>query len=268
MIAWHGLETGCPVCSTRVAMRELSGCVAAGQDSDLLVRMEGRHVIQAEVHSCPRCRFSGYPSDFLRTLSPAQGKRFLRDVSPRLASSGTTVPTAHSTPLEQRASVETSEAPKGSPLPHLQYQWAARTAESLGISPLRQGLLWVRAYWCLRLPPAADHLSVAVRASLEKLYLKWAIARLRQGLRDATDPHPLYLVAELCRRNGNFLLAVGYFRKFLEAPGAAPYLTLAARRLLQRAQRRDSQSLRLEELLYGSSEGTNSPNADEAPRDA
>ena len=64
MLVWYNVEAACPICGQRLRLRELGGGFALGQDSDLLVRMEGRHVVQAAIHTCLRCSFSGYPEDF------------------------------------------------------------------------------------------------------------------------------------------------------------------------------------------------------------
>jgi hypothetical protein len=52
--------------------------------------------------------------------------------------------------------------------------------------------------------------------SVRRLYLKWAIQKLRQSLRFEEAKNRRYLIAELCRRNGNFLLSASYFRRFID----------------------------------------------------
>ena len=65
MVVWFSREMSCPMCGSRVSGREVGGGFATGQDSDLLVRMKNKHIIQAEVHTCQSCRYSGYVKDFL-----------------------------------------------------------------------------------------------------------------------------------------------------------------------------------------------------------
>ncbi len=251
MVVWSTLEASCPVCGNRTRLREVGSGFTLGQDSDLLVRMSGKHVIQAEVHTCHKCRFSGYTADFLRTLSPAVRQRFLTEVSPSLVDELFTGP---------RGEPQTSRTP----LPDVQYHWASRTAEAIALPPAEQGERWLKAYWCLRLPPSA-HLPPAVLKSVKRLYLKWAIVKLRQCLRFEQDRNRVYLVAELCRRNRNFHMAVSYFDRFLEEKEGARYLKQAAAKLLQLARDHVADELTMEEVLYDS-KPTRGPS--DASRDA
>jgi hypothetical protein len=235
MIVWSTLEASCPACATRLRLREVGSGFALGQDSDLLVRMRGKHVVQAEIHTCAKCHFSGYAADFLRTLPDADAERFLHEISPSLLP---LVPPPNAT-----------EVPYAStPLPDVQYYWAYQTARALRSSPLEQAERLVRAYWCLRMPPSSS-LEPMYHRTVRKLYLKSAIQKIRLGLGPFVAPHWTYLLAELCRRNGNFRLAAGYFRQFLSEQGA-PYLYQAATRLLRLCSERVSTELGMEEVLY------------------
>jgi hypothetical protein len=161
MVIWSTLEASCPMCGHRTRLREVGSGFTVGQDSDLLVRMNGKHIIQAEVHTCQKCHFSGYAADFTGTVSTASRKRFLEAVSPLLVDETATGPTGDA----QYART---------PLPDVQYHWAARTAETLGLPPAQQGERWLRAYWCLRLAPSSQ-LPPSILRSVKRLYLKWAI---------------------------------------------------------------------------------------------
>ncbi len=236
MIVWSTIEANCPMCSHRTRLREVGSGFILGQDSDLLVRMSGKHIIQAEIHTCHKCRFSGYASDFVRTISPETRKRFLEEVSPTLTDDGA-------------SSTAKDPSPPRTPLPDVQYHWAARAAEALDLPPGEQGDRWIRAYWCLRLAPSS-YVAPALKKALKKLYLKWAISKLRQGLRTDRDRNRVYLIGELSRRNGNFLMAISYLRRFQEREDGAPYLKIAAQKLVDLAQRRIAADLSLEEVLY------------------
>ncbi|MBI4603338.1 MAG: DUF2225 domain-containing protein [Planctomycetes bacterium] len=248
MIVWSTIEVSCPICSHRTRLRELGSGFGTGQDSDLLVRMAGKHIIQAEIHTCHKCRFSGYPADFKRTISPAARRRFLEVVSPRLREP----PVAPRTTPERPASAGQGKQGAGlsaTPLPDVQYYWAYRSAEALALPAVQQGERLLRAYWCLRLPPSS-YLPPDVVRALKKAYLTRAIERLREGLAFERDPSWLYLLGELCRRNGNFVLAASHLRRFLEHEGGARYLKLAAVKLLELARKRIDQDLSMEEILY------------------
>ena len=210
------------MCRNRARIREVGGGFAIGQDTDLLLRMHGKHVIQAEVHTCARCRFSGYAADFLRTISPGAQRRFLDEVSPALEDGASSDGALH---------VASEASPP-------------------------QGERLVRAYWCLRLPPSLS-LPLNTRKSLGKIYLKGAIQKLRQGLRQEGDPSRLYLIGELCRRNENFLLAVSYFRRFLEREDGARYLKQAAVKLIQAARENSPGGMSMEEILYNNAQDAN-----------
>ncbi len=135
-------------------------------------------------------------------------------------------------------------------MPHIQYYWAAKTGEALGYSPQEQGERILRGYWCLRISPSSK-LSASSLKRLRKRYLTEAIRKFRQGLRHQKDPNVVYLVAELCRRNGNFLLATGYFRRFFEkSAGACEYLRQASEKLFLVAKEKLSTELSMEEILY------------------
>ena len=237
------------MCRNRARIREVGGGFAIGQDTDLLLRMHGKHVIQAEVHTCARCRFSGYAADFLRTISPGAQRRFLDEVSPALEDGVSSDGALH-------VASEASPPAHRTPLPHVQYQWASQTAEAIGLPPTPQGERLVRAYWCLRLPPSLS-LPLSTRKSLGKIYLKGAIQKLRQGLRQEGDPSRLYLIGELCRRNENFLLAVSYFRRFLEREDGARYLKQAAVKLIQAARENSPGGMSMEEILYNNAQDAN-----------
>lgn len=246
------------MCQTRIRVREVGSGFALGQDSDLLLRMSGKHVIQAEIHTCPKCRFSGYTVDFMQTVSASIQQRFLERVSstlvddfPAPALSTHPASTSLKPALGDGSSAGKAPVPARTPLPHVQYHWAYRAAEALGLPPTPQGDRLLRAYWCLRLAPSVN-LPLGQRKALGRIYLKGAIQKLRQGLRQDENPNRLYLIAELCRRNENFLLAVSYFRRFLERENGARYLRQAAVKLVQAARERTSGEMSMEEVLYGS----------------
>jgi uncharacterized protein (DUF2225 family) len=234
MLIWSSIEASCPICDTRLELREVGSGFAVGQDTDLLVRMRGEHVIQAEIHTCRKCRFSGVASDFLRDISPRERREFLREVSPTLTHAGSGASTA-------------------TPLPHIQYYWAFRADLAFGASTTTQGLRLLRAYWCTRLSPSTS-LPGAVLREERRTYLRGAIQKLRQGLRSETNHDLLYLVGELCRRSGSFRLAESYFQRFLQRPLGAAYLRRATPKLWERARARDASPLRLEAVLYGAAD--------------
>ena len=60
----------------------------------------------------------------------------------------------------------------------------------------------------------------------------------------------LYLVGELCRRKGNFLLAVSYFRRYLQQEQGPVYLRQAAAKLAEMAGEKSDRALKMEEVLY------------------
>lgn len=237
MLVWYQLETTCPLCGNRLRVRQVGSGFAVGQDSDLFVRMEGtRHLIQAEIHTCRRCRFSGYPEDFVsRSISRDMEKSFL----------GQLVRDLHDDRANGREPVEST------PLPHVQYHWAALAATAMSTPAPEVGRLYLRAYWCLRLSPSADLPDDAL-AKLRKLYLRHAISRLRQGVRADRDRAVVYLIGELCRRNANFGLAAHYFERYVYREKGPRYLKQAARKLLLSVADRDSTEKTMEEILYDS----------------
>jgi uncharacterized protein (DUF2225 family) len=251
MVIWSTLEASCPMCENRVRLREVGSGFALGQDSDLFVRMEGKHIIQAEIHTCHKCHFSGYSPDFMRTLTPLMRKRFLEEVSPFLIDATS----IRRDDDEDRPARERLEYAR-TPLPDTQYYWAFKTAEALALPAVAQGNRLLRAYWCLRLDPSVK-LPPARLKALRKLYLKGAIQKLRQGVRHEGDRNLVYLIAELCRRNENFLLAMSYFRRFLEREPGARYLKLAARKLHKAAREGISGEISMEDILYRSPSDTN-----------
>jgi uncharacterized protein (DUF2225 family) len=237
MVIWFTLEASCPICSNRVRLREVGSGFAMGQDSDLFVRMEGKHIIQAEVHTCLKCHYSGYSSDFTRTVSAPAMRRFAEKVSPLLLDEGMARDRKRRTDYAR------------TPLPDIQYYWAYKSAEALALPPAEQGMRLVRAYWCLRLDPSAK-LPAARIKTLKRAYLRGAIQKLRQGVRFERDRNIVYLIAELCRRNENFLLAMSYFRRFIDREPGARYLKVAAKKLLQAARQQVSDDASMEEVLY------------------
>lgn len=253
MVVWSTIEASCPVCAHRLRLREVGSGFAAGQDTDLFVRMRGKHVIQAEIHTCHSCRFSGYTTDFLRDLSPASRERFLIEVAAVLTDEATN-PNRAKTDDAPAAPREPRTRLRRTPLPHVQYSWAAKTAEVIGLSAHEQGMRLVRAYWCLRIPPS-NQLDAARRERTERRCLTAAIRKLRQDLRHRDDPHDLYLVAELCRRNRNFLLAESYFKRFLRQKGARRYVRQAAEKLLLVAREHLAEPLSMEDILYNPAPG-------------
>jgi len=242
MIVWFTIEATCPACGNRIRLREVGSGFALGQDSDLLLRMDGKHLIQVEVHTCSRCHFSGYAADFHRDLLPQTVRRFLDEVSPTLVEGGP--------PL-----METRSDPGRTPLPDIQYYWAYRTASAVGLSAIEEGERLLRAYWCLRIPPSANLPPVTLRKR-KRLYLNGAIRKLRKGLQSASDRNFVYLIGELCRRNKNFLLSKRYFRRFLDREPGARYLKHAASKLLRAAAEGISQEMSMEELLYDNTPGS------------
>lgn len=242
MVIWSTLEASCPMCGNRLRLREVGSGFALGQDTDLLIRMKGKHIIQAEIHTCQGCRYSGYTCDFLRDVSATQMRRFMESISPHLGEDA--AESGGPSGVARQGAVRT-------PLPHVQYYWAYKTAEALGLSATQQGDRLLRAYWCLRIAPSSQ-LPRSVAERLRGLYLKEAIRKLRQGLRSEKDRNRIYLVAELCRRNRNFLLSAGYFRKFLMQPDGARYLKTLAKKLLTLAEKKVDAEMGMEALLYDS----------------
>ena len=234
MLVWHEIEAGCPICAVRLILRRLGGGFATGQDSDLLVRMDGQHIIQAEIHTCPRCRYSGFPEDFEVTIHRSAVERFLADVHPKLVTKGT-----------------------GGPTPDLLYEWAYRCARFLGKPDRELGLLLLRAYWCLRLPPSCD-LPEVVLDSRKTKYLSGSVHHLRQALEPESPPHQSYLLGELNRRRGEFAAAAAYFKRFLDSGSlrcaeVPMYLRLAAMKLLKSAEHCDPRDRTMEEIVYADS---------------
>jgi hypothetical protein len=238
MLVWYNVEASCPVCSHRLRLRELGGGVALGQDSDLLVRMDGKHTIQVAIHTCTRCRFSGYPEDFGATMPRHLVQRFLTEVSPKL--------------------VAFAGSPPGSvATPDLQYYWAYKCALFLGRDDAELSQRLLRAYWCLRLPPSTD-LPAPDSEERRKVYLGAVIQHLRQATRGKCSPVQFYLLGELSRKYGEFPTAVGYFKRFLDVSStdqesAPKYLRLAAIKLLRAAERSDSRERTMEEIVYADS---------------
>ncbi len=308
MVVWSTIEASCPICKNRLRLREVGSGFAMGQDSDLFVRMKGKHIIQAEIHTCHQCRYSGYTEDFFREVSTDERLSFLMNVAPQLLDEDEQVPVERmpaatsSTKLDpkkaapksatgSKASAKTNAktnakaeesrkrlktAKKGlakrrrrahqerrvelkvpltpcqrTPMPHVQYYWAAKAAEVLGFRAHAQAQRILRAYWCLRIAPTSK-LPDRVLKRLRKRYLTEAIRKFRQDLRYQKDPHVVYLVAELCRRNGNFLLATSYFRRFFEKSKKTTrrYLRQAAEKLYLVAKEKLATEISMEEVLY------------------
>jgi uncharacterized protein (DUF2225 family) len=242
MLPWSTQEASCPICDRRVRLRQVGGGFALGQDSDLLVRMKGKHVIQAEIHNCPKCHFAGYASEFLGEIGSEAREKFLEEVSPWLVLG--LLPKCS-------ARADYSQAPT----PDVQYYWAYKTSEALSLPVASQAEKLLRAYWCMRLPPSTG-LPSRTREALRKVYLSSAIRKLRQALRTNPGGHRVYLIAELCRRSGNFLLSAGYFRRFLEKETGPRYLKQAASRLLEAARAGLSREMSMEEILMDGATGT------------
>lgn len=230
MVVWFTKEVTCPMCGSRLCAREVGSGFAVGQDSDLLVRMKSKHIIQAEIHTCQGCRFSGYLKDFSINSTPELGKRFRHEVMPKL-----------------------SGGPRGSlsstPLPDVQYYWSYLSACFLNRSPLKLGIRLLRAYWCLRLSPSRQLPSRELQRR-KKLYLAGCVNHLRQSLRGNRNPHLYYLLGELNRRAGNFDVSTFYFEKFLSKDCTVKYLRQAALKLGAVAHEEDSRDRTMEELLY------------------
>jgi hypothetical protein len=238
MSVWYNVEASCPICAQRLRIRELGGGFALGQDSDLLVRMEGKHVVQAAIHTCLRCRFSGYSEDFGGNIPRALAQRFLAEVTPKL-----------------------SGAPAGllptPPLPDVQYYWSYRSGVFLARADSDLGQRLLRAYWCLRLPPSCD-LPGGEISERRKVYLVGATHHLRQAWRPEPTPLQLYMLGELYRKNSDYPTSVGYFKKFLDSSAegektAPRYLRLAAMKLLRAAEHSDSRDKTMEEIVYADS---------------
>lgn len=236
MVVWSPLEVSCPICARRLQLRLPGGACFTGQDTDLFLRMGPDHVIQVEVQTCPRCRYSGYPDDFLCDIPPSEAQRFLSVLSPLLARA-------------REPFRDVFVLPERTPLPDIQYYWAFRGAKFLGRGLRCQGTLLLRAYWCLRIPPS-DSLSFEVREARKKVYLRGAIERFRKVAETQPEPSLLYLIGEMCRRNSNFRLAVSYFRRYLKAEGGPRYIRRVAEKLLEVAREGDSRDLTMEEVLF------------------
>jgi hypothetical protein len=212
-----------------------------------MVRMGGKHVIHAEIHTCHDCRFSGTAHDFLeRTITEHMVRRYFEEVAFRI----------HDEPEGARAAPSGRDAAcrkelrvLRTPLPHVQYYWAALAAPALGLTAVEAGKLFTRAYWCLRLEPSARLAKPRLQA-WKKLFLREAIGRLRQGLQRERSGPLVYLVAELCRRSGRFSLSRRYFESFLKRAKGPMYLRQAAVKLLEAARARDAGHKTMEEILY------------------
>lgn len=229
MIVWYSKELKCPMCGCRLCGREVGGGFAVDQDSDLLVRMKGRHIIQAEIHTCSSCRYSGYTSDFRIKCSSDIGEKFCAEVMPNLKGGP-------------------KSAVSSTPLPDVQYQWAYEASTWLGRSNLRLGNLLLRAYWCLRLPPSS-HLPGGEIKKRQQKYLGGSIDHFKQTLRGNRDPYRYYLLGELCRRAGQFDLSKTYFNKFLTKKDTANYLQQAAVKLGKLADQSDSKHRTITEMV-------------------
>lgn len=230
MVVWFNREMTCPMCGTRLSGREVGGGFATGQDSDLLVRMQGKHTIQVEIHTCQSCRFSGYVRDFAINSVPELGERFRREVSPKLKGG----PRGHLS---------------STPLPDVQYYWSYLSAAFLKRAPLKLGFRLLRAYWCLRLAPTS-RLPARERQRRKEKYLNGCIAYFRQSLRGNRNPNFYYLLGELNRRHGDFEAAITYLEKFLAKNSTARYLRQAAQKLIAAGRDGDSREMTMEELLY------------------
>jgi len=258
MIVWSTIEVSCPMCAQRLPLRCVGGGVAKGQDSDLFVRMSGEHVIQAEIHCCPKCHFAGLARDFLdRQISEPMVERFFHEYAERLHDED-----APEDDEVEEEELEVDDVDECSPLPHTRYAWSAVLAPLLGLTPKEIGLRMLRAYWCLRIEPSAA-LPRNDRSALRTLYLRQAIAFLRKSLRQEKDPNLVYLVAELCRRNGSFVRSENYFDRFLTRCASAngsrleeSYLHRAAQRLVAAARAHDASEKTMEELLYEADESS------------
>ena len=213
MVVWFSKEMTCPICRTRLCGREVGGGFATGQDSDLFVRMKGKHIIQAEVHTCQECRFSGFTNDFSINSTDYLGDRFRSEVLPQLTGG----------PSSQITST---------PLPDIQYYWAYKSAQFLKRPSTNLGNRLLRAYWCLRLAPSS--------------YLP---ADELQKRRDR-NPHVYYLRGESNRRLGDFETAKNFFQKFLTRKPTAKYLRIAATKLTTSSEEHDSREFTMEEILY------------------
>jgi uncharacterized protein (DUF2225 family) len=230
MVVWFSREMTCPMCRTRLCGREVGGGFAVGQDSDLLVRMRGKHIIQAEIHTCQNCRYCGYTKDFAINSTPELGERFCAEVTPQLT--GGPTGSISSTPLSD-----------------IQYYWAYESAKFLNRSSLNLGTRLLRAYWCLRLAPSS-HLPQTEIAKRKAKYLAGCIHHFKQSLRGNRNPHLYYLLGELNRRLGDCDVATSYLEKFLAKRSTAKYLRTAANKLVALTNDGDSRELTMEELLY------------------
>ncbi|HLU46431.1 MAG TPA: DUF2225 domain-containing protein [Planctomycetota bacterium] len=238
MVVWSTVETSCPICRHRLRVREVGGGFATGQDTDLLIRMDGKHVIQAEIHSCQNCKFSGLAEDFTsRTVTKTMVDRFVREVVDRLVDDSA-----------QHAR-NWNPAVSRTPLPHVQHFWSALAGDALGLSAGEIGQRYLRAYWSLRLSPSRD-LPEAELKVLRKRFLQEAIAHFRHGVRREANRVVVYLIGELCRRNGNFGLAEQYFDRFLYREEGPSYLKQAARKLQKAVRDGDASERTMEEVLY------------------
>ena len=230
MVVWFSKEMTCPICRTRLCGREVGGGFATGQDSDLFVRMKGKHIIQAEVHTCQECRFSGFTNDFSINSTDYLGDRFRSEVLPQLTGG----------PGCQITST---------PLPDIQYYWAYKSAQFLKRPSTNLGNRLLRAYWCLRLAPSSYLPADELQKRREK-YLTGAVLHLRQSLRGNRNPHVYYLLGEINRRLGDFETAKNFFKKFLTRKPTAKYLRIAATKLTTSSEEHDSREFTMEEILY------------------
>lgn len=230
MVVWFSREMTCPMCRTRLCGREVGGGFAVGQDSDLLIRMKGKHIIQAEVHTCQNCRFSGYTKDFAINSSQQLSDRFHAEITPQLTGG-------------PRNSITST------PLSDIQYYWSYESAKFLSRASIDLGSRLLRAYWCLRLPPSSQLSQSEIKKRKQK-YLKGSIRHFKLSLRGNRNPHLYYLLGELNRRVADFESAEAYFTKFLSKHSTVKYLRMAATKLLISSREGDSRDFTMEEILY------------------
>ena len=228
MVVWSTIEAKCPACSNGLRIREVGSGFAVGQDSDLLIQMKGKHIIQAEIHTCHRCGYSGYRDDFFTQAGKA----------------GLLIP-EHL----QKYSAMNKEY-KRTPLPHEQYYRTFQIRELFDEGdPIDRALLLVRAYWCLRLAPSSK-LDAKELKGLENLYLKEAIKQFRKSISKRNSATLYYLLAEICRRAGNFSQSTFYFKKAMQHDLLPEYLMTASKKLLLAAQEKIDNHMSIEGVLY------------------
>ena len=137
----------------------------------------GAQPLPFQIHTCPRCGFSGYESDFAnRALDPA----VIGLIHERLA------------PLVEEARGDAAR----------RFEFAAMIAAWRGDTPFDVGWLYLKAAWCCQMSRATEEMTQA-----EREYREQAIANFESAVEQHLVPSDallscIYLVGEQHRRVG------------------------------------------------------------------